>query len=417
MTKFFYTVLGIVLVIVLGVWYLFVKNVGTVNVPGEAEQNTETPSVAGFTVPAGFNLNVFSTGVAGARVIEMDPKGRLVVSQPSEGKIMAIWDADDNKTSDENEKKVLVEGLKKPHGLAFNCADTTPGCFLYVAESDKLSRYPYDAENLMLGKAEKLMDISSSITDRHSTRSLLFLPARAGEDFQDTLLISVGSSCDVCKETDTDHATVLSYNTRTKTKAVYATGLRNATFMNLHPVSGKVFATEMGRDNLGDNLPPDEINIIEPDKNGKAKNYGWPICFGKNVHDIEFDKNTYVRTPCMEPYETPSYIDLQAHSAPLGLAFIPEEGWPEEYWYNMLVAYHGSWNRTEPTGYKIVRLKMNAKGVYSGTEDFITGWLTNAPGEKDPEKLGRPADIKILSGGVAYISDDNKGLIYRLARN
>ena len=114
----------------------------------------------------------------------------------------------------------------------------------------------------------------------------------------------------------------------------------------------------------------------------------------------------------MEPFETPSFIDLQAHSAPLGLAFIPEEGWDEEYWYNLLVAYHGSWNRTVPTGYKIVRIKMNAKGEYLGTEDFITGWLT-----KNGEKIGRPVDIKVFSGGVAYISDDDAGMIYRLSRN
>lgn len=114
----------------------------------------------------------------------------------------------------------------------------------------------------------------------------------------------------------------------------------------------------------------------------------------------------------MAPFETPSFIDLQAHSAPLGLAFIPEEGWPEEYWYNLLVAYHGSWNRSIPTGYKIVRLKMNANGGYQGTEDFITGFLT-----PDGKKLGRPVDLKVLSGGVAYISDDSSGVIYRLSRN
>ena len=113
----------------------------------------------------------------------------------------------------------------------------------------------------------------------------------------------------------------------------------------------------------------------------------------------------------MLPFETPSKIDLQAHSAPLGLAFVPEEGWPEEYWHNLIVAYHGSWNRSVPTGYKIVWLKLDSKGDYLGMEDFITGWL-----RPDGSKIGRPVDIKMLSGGVMYISDDQAGRIYRVTR-
>ena len=110
----------------------------------------------------------------------------------------------------------------------------------------------------------------------------------------------------------------------------------------------------------------------------------------------------------MAPFETPSAIDIQAHSAPLGLAFIPEEGWPEEYWYNLLVAYHGSWNRSVPTGYKIVRYKLDAQGRYLGEEDFITGWLQGS------EALGRPVDILVQPGGVMYVSDDHAGVIYRI---
>ena len=110
----------------------------------------------------------------------------------------------------------------------------------------------------------------------------------------------------------------------------------------------------------------------------------------------------------MEPFETPSYIDLQAHSAPLGLAFVPEEGWPEEYWYDLIVALHGSWNRSEPTGYKLVRIKLDAKGNYEGMENFISGWLT-----KDGA-LGRPVDILIEPGGIMYVSDDKAGVIYKI---
>jgi glucose/arabinose dehydrogenase len=176
--------------------------------------------------------------------------------------------------------------------------------------------------------------------------------------------------------------------------------------MAIHPVSGDIWATEMGRDGLGDNLPPDEINVIH-----EGKFYGWPICYGKNVHDAAFDTNTYIRNPCQEPTETPSTIDLQAHSAPLGIAFVPEEGWPEDYWYNALVSYHGSWNRSEPTGYKIMRYKLDARGNYLGSEDFLSGFLTKSGA------LGRPVDILIQPAGTIYVSDDKAGVIYRIYRS
>jgi len=166
----------------------------------------------------------------------------------------------------------------------------------------------------------------------------------------------------------------------------------------------------MGRDNIGDDLPPDEINIIENLSTSSGQNsipnFGWPICYGKNIHDSDFDKNVYIRDPCAD--KIPSHIDLQAHSAPLGLAFVPEEGWLQDYWHNLFVAYHGSWNRSEPTGYKVVRIKLDSKGNYLGIEDFITGWLT-----KDGA-LGRPVDILVQPGGIMYITDDKAGVIYKV---
>jgi hypothetical protein len=221
----------------------------------------------------------------------------------------------------------------------------------------------------------------------------------------DEMLISVGSSCDTCLEDDWRRAKILVGSVNGGELRTFASGLRNATFMTLHPITGDVWATEMGRDLLGNDLPPDEINIIE-----ENKNYGWPTCYGQNIHDTVFDKSTYIRNPCMDPFEVASFIDIPAHSAPLGLSFIPEEGWPEEYWYNLLVAYHGSWNRTPPTGYKIVRYKMDAQGNVLGTEDFLSGWLTRAQ-----KVLGRPVDILVQPGGTLYVSDDHTGIIYRLS--
>ena len=148
--------------------------------------------------------------------------------------------------------------------------------------------------------------------------------------------------------------------------------------------------------------PPDELNIIE-----KGKNYGWPVCYGNRIHDVQFDKNTYIMDPCA--LTAASAYDLPAHVAPLGLAFIPEESfWPEEYGNDLLVAYHGSWNRSTPIGYSIYRIMLNEDSQILGEEPFIEGWLT-----KKNEALGRPVDLKFMNGSL-YVSDDKSGVIYRV---
>jgi glucose/arabinose dehydrogenase len=268
---------------------------------------------------------------------------------------------------------------------------------MYVAETDKLSVFHYTPTSFKADQKKKLLDLPAG--GNHVTRSLLL--TKDGDD--DILLISIGSSCNVCREKDTRRATIQYYNLRTGETGEYARGLRNAVFMATRPGTNQIWATEMGRDLLGDDIPPDEIDIIQ-----KGKNYGWPNCYGQNIHDTAFDKNTYIRNPCMEPFETPSQIDLQAHSAPLGLAFVPSSGWPRDIRGDLLVAFHGSWNRTVPTGYKIVRVKLDRDGKPEGVEDFITGWLANG------KKLGRPVDILMRDEGGLFISDDGAGIVYFL---
>ncbi len=376
----------------------FYYKFGAVNIPSRV--SIDLAEKLPFALPNMFTMAVFADGVKGARVMVFDRNGVLLVSQPSEGRISALSDTNGDGKSDT--VGVVLDGLRKPHGMAFRCRDVERPevCQLYVAEEHAVSVFDYDTATRSASNGKKLLDLPTG--GGHSTRTLLFLPAPR----EDTLLVSVGSSCNVCLEGDARRASIIAYDTITGLSQQYAKGLRNAVFMQLHPVSGKVYVTEMGRDGLGDEIPPDEINVIE-----QEKNYGWPVCFGKNIHDTDFDKKTYIRNPCMEPFETGSLVDIPAHSAPLGLSFVPEEGWPEEYWYNMLVAYHGSWNRSTPTGYKIVRLKMNARGEYLGTEDFITGWL-----RPDGTKIGRPADIAVFPGGQIYISDDGAGIIYMVQR-
>ncbi|OGF69152.1 hypothetical protein A3H65_01005 [Candidatus Giovannonibacteria bacterium RIFCSPLOWO2_02_FULL_45_14] len=349
-------------------------------------------------LPDSFSISIFAKDLGAPRVMAYDPAGNILVSIPSKGEVVALL-PDKNGDGMSDETRTVISALKKPHGIAFKCPETGL-CKIYIAETDKVVMYDYDDKNLKLKNAKNIVDLPS--TGGHTTRTLMFLPYPN----DNKLLISVGSSCNVCDEKDWRRAKILVVNADGSNLQTYARGLRNSVFMAIHPVDGKIWATEMGRDLLGDNLPPDEINIIE-----EENNYGWPICYGKNIHDTNFDNNIYIRNPCEEPFETESYIDIPAHSAPLGMAFFPEEGWPENYWFNLLVAYHGSWNRTEPTGYKIVRYILDANGKYIGEEDFITGWLD---GNK---ALGRPVDIIIHPGGTIFISDDKAGVIYRVTYN
>jgi len=349
-----------------------------------------------LTLPSNFQISIYASGLVNPRVIFLDPSGVMVVSVPSEGKVLALPEKGNTGVAD---KVITVaEGLNKPHGIAFKCDGNS--CKIYIAETDRVVVYNYDKITFKATNGKKIIDLPGG--GNHFTRTLMLYNTQRGE----RLLIAVGSDCNVCNESDWHRAKILSANLDGSDLKVFSSGLRNSVFMTIHPVTGKIWATEMGRDLLGDNIPPDEINIIE-----EGKNYGWPICYGKNIHDTEFDKNTYIRNPCMEPFEKPSHIDIQAHSAPLGLAFVSANtGWLKEYANNLFVAYHGSWNRSVPTGYKVVRYKLDAQGKYLGMEDFITGWLT--PDGKTA--YGRPVGILVQPNGEMYITDDKAGVIYRV---
>lgn len=359
-------------------------------------------------LPAGFSISVYAKGLGAPRVLSYDPVGHLMASIPSQGRVVALRDVNGDGAAED--VVTVISGLNRPHGIAWRCRET---CTLYIAESNQVATYEYNTETLKATNKKKIIDLPDG--GNHYTRTIMFMPFPN----EDRLLISVGSSCNVCNEKDWRRAKILSANYDGSDLKEFAKGLRNSVFMAIHPVNGEIWATDMGRDLLGNDLPPDEINIVK-----EGGNYGWPVCYGKNIHDTNFDKNTYIRDPCMEPFETPSHIDIPAHSAPLGLAFFPEEGWPQEYWHNALVAYHGSWNRTEPTGYKLVRYRLDEQGKYLGDgstsspqgEDFISGWFTPSvvEGLTQDGALGRPVDMIIHPGGTIFISDDKAGVIYKV---
>ena len=362
--------------------------------PGETLGAGNTTGLP-LKLPSGFFISIFAEDLKNPRVMVSDPRGNILTSITSEGKVVALPDKNQDGVVDSH--VTVLEDLDQPHGLAFKCDGDL--CLLFVAETNRVMAYDYDSKNVRASNARKLADLPGG--GGHLTRTLMFLPGSDSE-----LLVSVGSFCNVCNESDWRRAKILKVNITNGRVEEYASGLRNSVFMTAS-LKGEVWATEMGRDLLGDELPPDEVNIIEG-----GKNYGWPICYGKNIHDTKFDKNNYIRDPCSDT--TPSLIDIQAHSAPLGLAFIPKGGWPDGYGDSLLVAYHGSWNRSIPTGYKIVRY-MFEDGKYKGEEDFISGWLS------DNEKIiGRPAGLLVQPASSPFItnlfiSDDKRGVIYRVA--
>src|SRR3989344_4279703 len=282
----------VILLMLLGVGRYFLnKNAGVANIPnGENSDtandippepsNNTSPSLPGFKVPEGFSLNIFAKNIPGARVMALDGFGNMWVSQTNEGTITTLY-IKDGVVKDQH---VVFKNLDKPHGLVID------NNFLYFAEETKITRVALYSDD----SGQKIADLPEG--GSHFTRTLLVGP-------DDRLYVSIGSTCHVCQEKDERLGSIYSMKKDGSDFKQVARGLRNSVFMATNPVDGKIYATEMGRDNLGDNVPPDEINIIgegNPSISLGVKNFGWPICYGKNIHDTDFDTKTYIRNPCME---------------------------------------------------------------------------------------------------------------------
>ncbi len=343
----------------------------------------------GLDIPDDFVLVLYAERLGKVRNLVSAPSG-IIASLMSAGQVVYLPDLNDDAKADE--KIVLAEGLYNPHGLLEYCP-REDFCKFYIAETNAVKVYDYDKNNISLSNPQKIIDLPDD--GGHYTRSLA-LTSIEGED---KLLISVGSKCNVCIEDDWRRAKVLQSDLDGANLEVFAEGLRNSVYIKENPATGEIWGTDMGRDWLGDDLPPEEVNIIR-----KGGNYGWPYCYGEKIHDTDFDKNIYIRDPCEDTIAP--HIPMPAHIAPLGLDFFAQEGWPEEYWHDLLVAQHGSWNSSVPVGYKVVRMKLNSEGDFLGEEDFVSGFIKNG------EVTGRPADILVSDNGRIYLSDDGAGRIF-----
>ncbi len=348
--------------------------------PPQLASTGQAPEVP-LALPDFLTVTVFARNLSGPRDIAFSPDGTLLVSQPEAGTIIALPDRDQDGRADEI--KVVASGLDRPHGLAF--ADTT----LLIAEETRLVRYRWQENSLTATREKILTDLPSG--GRHFTRTIAIGPDRQ-------VYVSIGSTCDVCLEKSPLIGVIVTDLEGTGPR-IFATGLRNSVFIRFRPNTNELWGTEMGRDFLGDNLPPDEINQLED-----GKNYGWPICYGNQVFDQKFGQKDAGFCANTQP----PVFAVPAHSAPLGLTFITSPLFPADWQGDLLVAYHGSWNRSVPTGFKVVRVKLGDSPPQA--EDVVSGWY------REGEIWGRPVDLEFDSTGRLYLSDDRAGVIYRFDR-
>lgn len=333
-------------------------------------------------VPPGFAIDVFADKVGSVRFMAVDPAGTLLVSEPSAGRVLALPDKNGRGKADS--VQTVVTGLDQPHGLAFH-----EGA-LYVAETSRVQRFAYDPATMKATQPTLLTRLPAG--GGHWTRTVVFGP-------DGLMYVSVGSSCNVCRESDKRRAAVLRFNADGSGETIFASGLRNAVGLAFHPTTGVLWATVNERDWRGDDVPPDYVTEI---REGAA--HGWPDCMtvrGRVITDTSFAKGA-----TCDKVTLPT-VEIQAHSAPIGLAFYTGTQFPEEYRGSLFVAYRGSWNRSLPTGYKIVRLRLR-DGQPPVVEDFATGWLEGT------SAWGRPVDLVVGRDGALYLSDQGAGRIYRI---
>src|SRR3989344_880700 len=386
-------------------WYAQSTSYGSIaSIPSYERSKLPPPGVNDtsipLNVPSGFKISVFASSLGPVRFMAVSPDGLLFASMPAsvglygvgaktDGKIFVLPDSNNDGKADE--ARAVLTGLTLPHGLAFF------NNYLYVAQETTVVRYPYIG-NGVLGARETIISGLPGGSG-HASRTIGFSPAGK-------MYVSLGSSCNACEETNSYRAAILEYNPDGTGGRVFANGLRNSVGFVFNPSSGEIWATDNGRDHLDDDLPPDEINIVRD-----GGNYGWPYCYGKNIHDTDFDKNIYIAIypplPCSD--KEPSLFNLEAHSAALGLRFITSPQFPASYQGNVLVAYHCSIDRTAPVGYKVALLRVDGSSIL-GEEDFISGWLRT-----DGSKLGRPVDLIFGNDNALYISDDKANVIYRVS--
>ena len=342
-------------------------------------------AVEPLSVAKGFSIGLYAADIQYARMLRFTSNGDLLVSTPRNGEIK-ILGADRNGDDRADSVRILISDLNSPHGI-----DIFEGQ-LYVAEEDAVGRIAFDPlTGKVSGKYERIV---SGLPDDggHSTRTI-----RVGPDRK--LYVTVGSSCNACLEQDERRAAMLRFDLDGGNAEIYARGLRNSVGFDWRPQDGAIYATDNGRDMLGDNFPPCELNRIE-----QGAHYGWPYFNGNNQPDPD---NSSAPPEIIAGAVVPVH-GFRAHNAPLGISFVRNKNAPPPLQGAALVALHGSWNRTVKDGYKVVSLHWLDDGRIE-ERDFLWGF------ENNNELVGRPVDVAEGPDGAIYVSSDYSGAVYRIA--
>jgi glucose/arabinose dehydrogenase len=342
-----------------------------------AEQNLQF-----LQYPAGFSISIWAEDVPNARSMTLGDNGTVFVGSRTFGHVYALKDSNADGKADK--QWTLATGLDMPNGVAYRDGA------LYIAESGKISRL--DAIESRLDNPPDSVEVLELMRYRHhGWRYIAFGP-------DDKLYISLGAPCNVCDPGKL--GTIVRVNADGNDLQIYAHGVRNSVGFDWNPQDNSLWFTDNGRDWLGDDSPPCELNHAT----SSGQHFGFPYCHGSDVSDPEFGK-----LKSCDKFVPPAR-NLGAHVAPLGVHFYRGSMFPAEYRNQIFIAEHGSWNRSEPIGYRLTLVKLNKNGAARSYEPFIKGWL----GENGRIE-GRPVALLELPDGSMLISDDHAGRIYRLA--
>ena len=339
-------------------------------------------------LPPGFSIDVLIDDVPNARQLALGEDGTLFIGTRRAGKVYAVANA----LSAPAPARVIADDLRMPSGVAVHDGA------LYVGAVSRIFRYP--AIERWLAANESGRPTAETITDalpeegHHGWKYLKFSPAGV-------LYVPVGAPCNICLSKDPRFAALLTMDTTTGQTALFAEGIRNTVGFAWHPQTQQLWFTDNGRDMLGDDVPPEEVNVAT----APGQHFGYPFEHAGYLPDPKFAKQR-AKAIGERPLEAPR-VNIQAHSAALGVDFYAADQFPAEYEHALFIAEHGSWNRSSKVGYRVSVVTDTTADEPTYTP-FIEGWLQ---GEQD---WGRPNDVLVTPAGNLLISDDKAGVVYRV---